>query len=135
MDGESMMSGMMGARLGMGGAGARADDLTSRQGDFSAVLARGRRTFAETPAEQKAAAREGAQDFVAITLVQPLLEQLRKSNNAAAPFKPSSAELQFRGMMDAQIAQRIVRATSFPLVDVVARGLERAAAGNREGAT
>jgi hypothetical protein len=39
-------------------------------------------------------------------------------------------------MMDAQIAQRIVRAASFPLVDVVARSLERgAAAQTDQGAT
>lgn len=106
----------------------RPDPLAARQGEFAAILARGRNRVADSPADAKAIAREGAQEFVAITLVQPLLKQLRENSKAAAPFKPSSAELQFRGMMDAQIAQRIVRAASFPLVDVVARSLERGAA-------
>jgi Rod binding domain-containing protein len=105
---------------------ARPDGLAARQGDFAAVIARARSSpVGDTPEERKKAAREGAQDFVAVTLVQPLLKQLRDSNHAAAPFAPSSAELQFRAMADAQIAQRIVRATNFPIVDAVARNLMR----------
>lgn len=108
----------------------RFDNLASSQGEFAAILARGRHRATGTAGEQRAAAREGAEEFVAITMVQPLLKQLRESNNAAAPFAPSSAEKQFRGMMDAQISHRIVKASNFPLVDVVARGLERGSNGS-----
>jgi Rod binding domain-containing protein len=102
--------------------------LAARQGEFASVLARGRNRVGDSAQERRDAARSGAEEFVAITMVQPLLKQLRETSHAAAPFAPSSAELQFRGMMDAQLAQRIVRASNFPLVDVVARNLERAAA-------
>jgi Rod binding domain-containing protein len=118
-----------------GAAGlARPDGLAARQVDFAAVIAQARKAPAgDTPEERKDAARQSAQDFVAVTLVQPLLKQLRESNHAAAPFAPSSAELQFRSMADAQIAQRIVRATNFPIVDAVARNLLRGA-GAAQGA-
>ncbi len=114
-------------------AASRPDGLIGRQGDFAAVIARSRKSVDDTPAAKAAAAREGAQDFVAVTLVQPLLKQLRESNHAAPPFAPSSAELQFRAMMDAQVAQKIVRASSFPIVDVVARNLMRGGMDAAEG--
>jgi Rod binding domain-containing protein len=112
---------------------ARPDGLIGRQGDFAAVIARSKQSVDDTPEAKAAAAREGAQDFVAVTLVQPLLKQLRESNHAAPPFAPSSGELQFRAMMDAQISQRIVRASSFPIVDVVARNLMRGGKDAAEG--
>ncbi len=58
-----------------------------------------------------------------MSLVQPLLAQLRSSNNTAAPFAPSSGETQFQQMLDAQVSQNIVRAKQFPLVESVARKL------------
>lgn len=107
-------------------AATRPDSLAGRQGDFASVIARAQNRVQATPEDRQAAARESAEEFVAVTLVQPLLKQLRETSNAAAPFAPSSAELQFRGMMDAQIAQRVSRASNFPIVDVVARNLLRA---------
>lgn len=111
----------------------RTSDLRAQQGDFAAVIARSHKLVDGSPEAQAQAAREGAQDFVAVTLVQPLLKQLRESNNAAPPFAPSSAERQFRAMMDAQISQRIVRASHFPIVDVIARGLMREGADALQG--
>jgi Rod binding domain-containing protein len=107
----------------------RPDGLAARQGDFASVIARANGQSGETTEET---AREGAQQFVAITLVQPLLKQLRETNGAAAPFAPSSAELQFRSMMDAQLAQRIVRASGFGIVDAIARSLTHAGAGEEK---
>jgi len=107
--------------------------LAARQTEFASILARGRAKTGGTDDERRAAAREGAEEFVAMSLVQPLLKQLRDTGNAAAPFKPSNGELQFRSMLDAQISQRIVKAANFPLVDVVARGLMRESDG--KGAT
>lgn len=102
-----------------------ASALIDRQADFSSIMARASRPIDDAPGSREAAARESAQEFVAVTLVQPLLKQLRETSKAAPPFAPSSAELQFRSMLDAQIAQRIVRASGFGIVDAVARNLLR----------
>lgn len=109
-------------------------DLTSQQLDFASMLARGTARVGGSREERHAAARKGAEEFVSMTLVQPLLKQLRESSQAAGPFAPSSAELQFRSMFDAQLSLRMVKATNFPLVDSVARTIERARAGTPGGA-
>lgn len=101
--------------------------LSERQGDFAAIISRAQGRAGNGPE----AAREAAQQFVAVALVQPLLAQLRATNQAAAPFAPSNAEKQFRGMMDAQRSQEMVRAANFPVVDAVARSLMRAASGRK----
>ncbi len=94
-----------------------------RQRDFASVLARGNGRGSDPNATPEEAARESAQQFVALTLVQPLLKQLRETNNAAPPFAPSEGEKQFQSLLDAQVAQQVVRKTNFPLVDRVARDL------------
>lgn len=71
-------------------------------------------------------ARDTAADFVAQTLVLPILTQLRETNDAAGPFKPSSGEKQFGSLLDQRLAKDITRASSFPLVDRLARDLLRA---------
>jgi Rod binding domain-containing protein len=108
-------------------AGATPSDLASQQHDFASMLARGNASVGAgaSKAERLAAARKGAEEFVSMTLVQPLLKQLRETSQAAAPFAPSSAELQFRSMLDAQMSLRLVKASNFPLVDVVARNIAR----------
>lgn len=88
--------------------------------EFAAVLSRSRESEPKTPEQS---ARAGAEQFVAIALIQPLLKQLRDSNHAAPPFAPSSAEKQFQSLYDGQVAQRIVSSTQFPLVDRLARDL------------
>ena len=71
----------------------------------------------------KQEARAAAEQFVAVTLVQPLLKQLRETNNAAEPFAPGEAEKQFRALHDATLAHEIVSAGHWPLVDRLARDL------------
>jgi Rod binding domain-containing protein len=93
-----------------------------RQDDFSAVIARARPTGAAGQSPEQRA-RAAAEQFVAIALVQPLLSQLRQSNEAAPPFAPSQGERQFRSLMDAQLAHQMVHAARFPLVDRLARDL------------
>jgi Rod binding domain-containing protein len=88
--------------------------------DFAAALARAPASATDSR-EQRA--RDGAEQLVAVALVQPLLKQLRESNNAAAPFAPTSGERSFRSLMDAALAQRMVRSQSWPLVDHLARGM------------
>lgn len=75
---------------------------------------------AQTP-DQKA--RQAAEDLVSQTFVQPLLKMFRASSNAKPPFAPTQAEKQFRSLMDVELAQRIVGASHFPLVDRLARDL------------
>lgn len=94
----------------------RGSALADRQGEFSAVLARA--GSEEAPVEARA--REAAEQLVSIALVQPLLAQLRSTNHAAPPFAPSQGEQQFQTMVDAQVAQRITKASGFGLVDRLA---------------
>ncbi|MBX3385927.1 MAG: hypothetical protein KF768_05100 [Phycisphaeraceae bacterium] len=68
-------------------------------------------------------AREAAEQFVAITFVQPLLKQLRETNSASPPFAPSQAERQFQSLADQATADRIVRSSRWPLVDRIAADL------------
>jgi Rod binding domain-containing protein len=96
-----------------------ADRVSTSQRVFSQVLARAD-DRALTPQQQ---ARSAAEQFVSIAMVQPLLSQLRQTNQAAPPFAPSNAEKQFQSLFDAQVAERITSAKKFPLVDAVAEQL------------
>jgi Rod binding domain-containing protein len=96
------------------------DPRADRQSDFASVLGRAQHRPDE-PVEDLA--RRSAEQFVAMALVQPLLKQLRDNNNAAPPFAPSQGEKQFQSLMDAEVAQRMVRAAHFPLVDRLARDM------------
>lgn len=93
--------------------------LRAKQETFSGIISRAK-TDAMTPEER---ARSAAEQLVATALVQPVLKQLRESNNAAAPFAPNQAERTFRGLFDASIAQRMVHAQHWGLVDHLARGM------------
>lgn len=91
--------------------------------DFASVLGKAQAKADETPEEF---ARRSAESFVAIGLIQPLLQQLRESNHAAPPFAPTGGEKQFQGLMDAELAQRMVQRTNFPLVErITAKLLEK----------
>lgn len=98
------------------------------QASFASVLSRAQTRpdkVNQTP-EQKA--REAAEQLIATALVQPVLKQLRETNNAAEPFKPNSAERSFGQMMDTQLSQRIVGSKSWALVDRVAETLMKRSA-------
>src|SRR5262249_14926397 len=77
--------------------------LPARQEQFSGIMT-GAKAGAQTPQER---ARTAAEQLVATALVQPVLKQLRESNNAAPPFAPNQAERTFRSLFDAAIAQRM----------------------------
>jgi Rod binding domain-containing protein len=82
----------------------------------------GRRAGASGASDE---ARAAAQELVASTLVQPILAQLRETNNAEAPFGPGQWEKTFGPMMDAEIATRIVRASNWGLIDRMTEGFTR----------
>ena len=97
---------------------------SDRQRRFAEVLGTAqRRADAELSPEQQA--RESAEQLVAIAFIQPILSQLRSTDNAAEPFKATQGEQQFRALWDAQIAQDMVRASNFPLVDAIAEKMLR----------
>jgi len=87
--------------------------------DFASVLGR-KQVATLTPKEQ---AIEAAQQLVSVSLLQPVLKQLRESSHAAPPFAPNQAERTFRSMMDANFAQNMVKSGRWGLVDSVARKL------------
>lgn len=96
-------------------------DLSNAQRSFLSVL--GKRVdepVADGPDEQ---ARHIAEQLVSISFIQPMLKQLRATNNAAPPFAPTQAEKQFRALTDADLANQIVHAKQFPLVDRLSHDL------------
>jgi len=108
-----------------GGSGAFTPTMKAASGGFSDSLASalgGERSRAgQDP-------REAAEELVAITLIQPILAQLRESEMAAEPFAPSEGEKQFGALYDAEIARQMVQSQSFPLVDALARQMRERAA-------
>ncbi len=72
---------------------------------------------------KEAKAREAAEMLVSTTLVEPVLKQLRESNNAAPPFGPTPAEKQFGALLDHRLCHDIVKSANFPMVDRLARDL------------
>lgn len=90
------------------------------QASFASVLSRAQTRPDKVNQSPEQRAREAAEQLVATALVQPVLKQLRETNNAAEPFKPNSAERSFGQMMDTQLSQRIVGSKSWALVDRVA---------------
>lgn len=110
----------------------RADEgaLLERQGGFAGVMARAQ----ESGGTVESRAREAAEQLVSIALVQPLLAQLRNGNHMAPPFAPSQGEKQFQGVLDAQVAQRITRASGFGLVDRLTEVLLKKARGGGDAA-
>ena len=103
----------------------RSSDIREAQRSFLGVL--GKHVAPDKPQTREEQARDVAEQYVSITLVQPMLKQLRETNNAAPPFAPTAAEKQFRSLTDADLAQRIVHAKQFPLVDRVAHDMLRKA--------
>jgi Rod binding domain-containing protein len=107
--------------------------LKEAQESFASVLGRAQGSAAAAPMSDAQRAREAAEQLVTQTFVAPMLKQLRETNQAAAPFAPTQAEKQFRALTDADLAQRIVRAARFPLVDRLAQDLLKRAGKDHLG--
>lgn len=91
---------------------------TARTERFDSVLKRAQNLSGEAQDP-----RAAAEEFVAATLIQPILAQLRAQNSAAAPFQPGEAEKAFGPLLDGEMALQIARAQGFGVVDAVARNL------------
>ena len=96
---------------------------SARRASFSSILSKFGDGFEHlSPAEKS---RSVAEEFVASSLIFPILKELRQSNNAWGPFAQGRHEETFGAMLDIEIASQIVRASNFPLVDRLARDLLR----------
>lgn len=95
------------------------EDLANAQRSFAGVLGKA----VDRAATVEDQAREAAQQLVAQTFVLPLLKELRASDRTAPPFAPTQGERQFRALMDAELAQRVVQAGRFGVVERVAHDL------------
>lgn len=73
----------------------------------------------------QADARRAAEGLVSTSFIEPILKQTRESNNAPPPFGPSNVEKQFGALLDSRLADDIVHAANFPLVDRIAEELTR----------
>ncbi|TVQ63831.1 MAG: hypothetical protein EA378_00895 [Phycisphaerales bacterium] len=105
--------------------GAATHGVADRQRSFAGILATDQRLQGGVGGDAKSRAREAAEQLVSITFVQPILAQMRASEGAAAPFKPTPGEKQFGALLDAELAQQVTKAARFSLVDRVAQDLLR----------
>lgn len=114
------------ARAGLHrGSASRVFDVrgVAEESGFRAALGRVSEPGREPMSPERA--RDAAQEFVAVALVQPTLAQMREPLWASEPFAPGQHEKTFAPMLDAEIAKRIVTASGFPLVDRIAEQLSR----------
>ena len=65
------------------------------------------------------AAREAATQLVASALLVPVLEAMYERPRAEPPFAPTAAEKRFAPLLSQHLADRIIGAANFPLVDVI----------------
>ncbi len=95
--------------------------------DFASVLSRARVSPQRQAASLEERAREAAQDFIAISLVQPILSHLREhplvDPEEMGPLAPGVGEKTLQPLWDAQAAREIVRASNWPMVDRLAQQL------------
>ena len=81
--------------------------------------------------QREAEAREAAQDMVAVTLLMPLLKQVRNDPFRSDLFHGGQGEEAFGAQLDQQIAQSMSRSMKFPLTDAITRHLTRGAGAGK----
>lgn len=97
-------------------------------GGFSRALARvagetGRELDAgDRPSEE---GRRAAEQLLSTAFIMPVLRQVREMNNAPAPWGPTEAEKQFGPLLDQRMADDLVRAGNWKIVERLARDLSR----------
>ena len=70
-------------------------------------------------AQGRPAAREAATQLVASALLVPVLDAMYERPRAEPPFAPTAAEKRFAPLLSQHLADRIIGAANFPLVDVI----------------
>jgi len=65
-------------------------------------------------------ARQQAGELVALSLVQPILAEMRETNQAWGPFAPGAWEKRLGPILDAAVAKDVVSSSSWGLIDQLA---------------
>ncbi len=86
--------------------------------------AKGSESFARALQEEaqthgRPAARQAATELVAQALLVPVLNAMYERPLAEAPFAPTAVEKRFAPMLSQNMADRIMGAANFPLVDTI----------------
>lgn len=113
--------------MGAGSALGRSA-IDQRQESFASVMSRADRRAGSHTQSVEQRSREAAEQFVSITFLQPVLKQLRSASMATGPFAPSAAEKQFQSLYDAELAQRLTKASNWSLIDRIAADLRKGSA-------
>ena len=74
----------------------------------------------ESTGSRKAETREAAVQLVSSAFIKPILAQLRESRSTDGPFAPGPAEKRFGPLLDERVADQLVEASNFNLIDVIA---------------
>ena len=96
------------------------------KGALSATTQQGLSAARPTPEQastRETQAQKAAEDLVSNTLIEPILKQIRDSNNTPAPWGPTQAEKQFSSLLDTKLADKIVHSSNFPLVQRITQQL------------
>lgn len=91
----------------------------------TAGLTRGTKPSDPDGIQARAQARTAAEGLVSTTFIEPILKQVRESNDTPPPFGPSRAEKQFSALLDTKLADEIVHAANFPLIERITQQLLR----------
>lgn len=75
------------------------------------------------PDPRLAKAAAAAEGLISATFIEPILKQVRESNDTPPPFGPSNAEKQFSALLDTKLSDEIVHAANFPLVERITQQL------------
>ena len=92
-----------------------ADAIGAEQGSGSFAQALQK----EAQTHGRPAARKAASELVAAALLMPVLAAMYERPLAEAPFAPTAVEKRFAPMLSQHMADRIIGATNFSLVDTI----------------
>lgn len=96
------------------------------KGVLSAATQQGLSAAHQTPEQastRETQAQKAAEGLVSNTFIEPILKQIRDSNNTPAPWGPTNAEKQFSSLLDTKLADKIVHSSNFPLVQRITQQL------------
>lgn len=108
---------------------SRDQQRNDERNTFAATFNRAKSDTPKTPQQE---AREAAEGLVSMAFLQPILKQMRESNNTAAPFGPGKGEQSMRTMLDQAWSDNIVKNGNWSLVNrVEQRMLDRLGHGTK----
>lgn len=111
------------------GLGAGVSGLGRGVGHFSEVLNPGDAATERVKPGEKRAAREAAEKLVSITLVEPILKQVREDPLRSELFHGGAVEGAFGPQLDSILAERVTGVSGFSIVETVYRRVFERGAG------